>query len=166
MIARPDTTVALPERELSWPNAVEMAWKETVPILKEAVSELTTCVWILGAVCYDWQERSVITASWCTTIIVPPYDGQWLVNTGIMWKRRDCMEGGTMFKGCPLWGSVQGKDASSALERDTCQDSWRSLRLKHSFRDAPRRGSDEKNVLIARRSNDSQAARRCRPLFL
>jgi hypothetical protein len=79
------------------------------------------------------QGRSVIMASWCTTIIVPTYDGQLLVNTGTMWKRCDYMEGGTMFKGCPLRGSVQDKDAGSALGRDTCRDNWRSLRLKHSL---------------------------------
>jgi hypothetical protein len=40
-VARPDTVAGLPERELSRPYVLQMASSETIPVVKEAYTELT-----------------------------------------------------------------------------------------------------------------------------
>jgi hypothetical protein len=90
------------EKMPSWPNVLHRASGETLPVLNEALVELTlglsmletwlyvttiTDKFILGASnpvmeseapCdMTGPRRGVVIAFWSTTMIIPPYPGQW-----------------------------------------------------------------------------------------
>jgi hypothetical protein len=58
VIARPDITVGLPKREMTQPYVLQMASGKTLPILKEALTELTLeqcslTTWVFLAIIID-----------------------------------------------------------------------------------------------------------------